>query len=57
MISFIHDCTFNKTSLKIPIVYAIDSIHGANYISEGTLFPQPINQAATFNRKIVEQIG
>ena len=30
-------------NLKIPIIYGLDSIHGANYIREATLFPQPIN--------------
>ena len=30
-------------NLKIPIIYGLDSIHGANYIRESTLFPQPIS--------------
>ena len=30
-------------NLKIPILYGIDSIHGANYIREATIFPQPIS--------------
>ena len=30
-------------NLKIPVIYGIDSIHGSNYIREGTLFPQPIS--------------
>jgi beta-glucosidase len=34
----------------IPMIYGLDSVHGANYVREGTLFPQQINQAATFNR-------
>jgi beta-glucosidase len=38
-----------ETRLKIPIVYGIDAIHGANYVSGSTLFPQQIAQAATFN--------
>src|SRR4029078_2405162 len=29
-----------KTRLKIPVIYGIDSIHGANYIQGSTLFPQ-----------------
>lgn len=44
-----------KTRLKIPILYGIDAIHGANYILEGTLFPQPLAQAATFNPELVKQ--
>jgi beta-glucosidase len=41
-----------ETRLKIPIVYGIDAIHGANYVSGSTLFPQQIAQAATFNTEL-----
>lgn len=40
---------------KIPVIYGIDAIHGANYTVGATLFPQEIAQAATWNREIVEQ--
>lgn len=46
-----------SSRLQIPIVYGIDAIHGANYLVEGTLFPQPLAQAATFNPDLVEQIA
>jgi beta-glucosidase len=36
---------------KIPIIYGIDSIHGASYVGNATLFPQQIGLAATFNTK------
>ena len=36
-----------ETRLKIPILYGLDHIHGTGYIGGGTLFPQPIAQAAT----------
>ena len=45
----------NKTRLKIPIFYGIDAIHGANYTAEGTLFPQQIGIAATFNTEIARK--
>lgn len=45
----------NKTRLKIPILYGIDAIHGANYTAEGTLFPQQIGMAATFNTEIARK--
>lgn len=45
----------NKTRLKIPILYGIDAIHGANYTAEGTLFPQQIGIAATFNTEIARK--
>jgi hypothetical protein len=38
-----------KGTHKIPILYAIESIHGTNYLREGTLFPQAIGTASTFN--------
>ncbi len=38
-----------KTRLRIPVLYGIDSIHGANYIQGSTLFPQPLAMAATWN--------
>ncbi|KAH9120451.1 hypothetical protein LEN26_011089 [Aphanomyces euteiches] len=32
-----------------PIVYGLDSVHGANYVKDAVLFPQQINIGATFN--------
>lgn len=45
----------NKTRLKIPILYGIDAIHGANYTAGSTLFPQQIGLAATFNTDLVKR--
>jgi beta-glucosidase len=42
-----------KSRLQIPILYGIDSIHGANYIAESTLFPQPLAMAATWNPELM----
>jgi len=42
-----------KTRLKIPVLYGIDTIHGANYIAEATLFPQPLAMAATWNPELM----
>jgi beta-glucosidase len=39
----------------IPVLYGIDAIHGANYIMGGTLFPQQLGQAATFNPALVQE--
>jgi beta-glucosidase len=41
-----------RTRLKIPVIYGIDSIHGANYIQRSTLFPQPLAMAATWNPEL-----
>jgi beta-glucosidase len=57
IIILIHNITKKESRLKIPIIYGIDSIHGANYIKEGVLFPQGLNRAATFNVDILEKIG
>ena len=53
MISQIQNLALKKTRLNIPILYGIDAIHGANYIKEGTLFPQGIAMGATWNRELV----
>jgi beta-glucosidase len=44
-----------KSRLKIPILYGIDAIHGANYVNGSTLFPQPLAQAATFDPELSRQ--
>jgi beta-glucosidase len=42
-----------RSRLKIPVLYGIDTIHGANYIQGATLFPQPIGMAATWNPELM----
>jgi beta-glucosidase len=42
-----------KTRLKIPVLYGLDSIHGANYVLGATLFPQPLGMAATWNPELM----
>tara|TARA_R110002096_G_scaffold132768_2_gene283171 strand:- start:7224 stop:9482 length:2259 start_codon:yes stop_codon:yes gene_type:complete len=44
-----------KTSLKVPVLYGIDAIHGANYTLGSTLFPQQLAQAATWNPSLVKR--
>lgn len=47
-----------KISMKrigIPCVFGLDQNHGSTYIQGGTLFPQNINVAATFNREIARR--
>lgn len=44
-----------NTRLKVPVIYGIDSIHGANFITGGTLFPQQIGMAATWNPVLMER--
>jgi beta-glucosidase len=42
-----------RTRLKIPVLYGLDTIHGANYVQDATLFPQPLGMAATWNPQLV----
>ncbi len=37
------------TRLRIPVIYGLDSIHGANYVAGATHFPQPLGMAATWD--------
>jgi beta-glucosidase len=42
-----------NTRLQIPVLYGIDSIHGTTYVEGGTLFPQPLAMAATWNPELM----
>jgi beta-glucosidase len=44
-----------KTRLKIPVIYGIDSIHGANYVHGATLFPQEIGMGASWNPRLMQR--
>ena len=47
-----------KISMKrigVPCVFGLDQNHGSTYTQDGTLFPQNINVAATFNREIARR--
>ena len=57
VITEIQDVATQQSRLKIPVLYGIDAIHGANYTLGATLFPQPIAMAATWNSDLVSQEG
>src|SRR5688572_15343742 len=44
-----------KTRLGIPVIYGIDSVHGANYVQGATLFPQQAGMAATWNPELMKR--
>ena len=46
-----------KTRLKIPILYGIDSIHGGTYVRGATLSPQEIGMAATWNPALMQRVS
>ncbi len=51
----IQDVAIGQTPNKIPVLYGIDAIHGANYIANSTLFPHNIGIAASRNSEIAQR--
>ncbi|HBY61533.1 MAG TPA: beta-glucosidase [Solibacterales bacterium] len=46
-----------KNRLKVPVLYGIDSVHGAQYTRGAALLPQAIAVAATWNTDIARRAG
>ncbi|HEY6187787.1 MAG TPA: glycoside hydrolase family 3 N-terminal domain-containing protein [Pyrinomonadaceae bacterium] len=46
-----------RTRLRIPVLYGLDSIHGANYVQGSTLYPQEIGMAATWNPLLMQRLS
>ena len=57
MITRMQEIATKETRLHVPILYGIDSIHGANYVLGATLFPHNIAMAATGNVELMEKVG
>ncbi len=55
IVSGIQKHASEKTNNNIPVLYGIDAIHGMNYTTGATLFPQQIGQAATWNPQLVKE--
>src|SRR5882672_6132096 len=55
IISQIQESATKRTRLGIPVIYGIDSIHGANYVQGSTLFPQELGMAATWNPELMKR--
>jgi beta-glucosidase len=51
----IQDLIRAETPRKIPLLYGIDSIHGATYVLDSTLFPQSLGMAATRNPDLMRR--
>lgn len=43
--------------IGIPMIYGMDMIHGATYLTDGTFFPQEVNLGATFNPEYARMMG
>jgi len=57
IITKMQDVATKETRLGIPIIYGIDTIHGANYVLGATLFPHNIAMGATGNAALMEKTG
>jgi len=57
IISEIQTMATKETRLKIPVLYGVDAIHGATYSKGGTLFPQELALAATWDPAFAEKTG
>lgn len=55
VITHLQDLAITQTPNRIPMLYGIDAVHGANYTAGSVLFPHQIGLAATWNRDLVEQ--
>jgi len=57
LISIIQDFQINQSRLKIPVLFGIDGVHGANYTASSTVFPHQIACAATWDPIFAEKTG
>ncbi len=57
LIGQIQESCLRHSRLKIPVLYGLDMIHGASYVSGATLFPQQIGMAATWNPVLIRRAG
>lgn len=46
-----------KNHSRPPVIWGLDSVHGANYVHKAIVTPQPINLAATFNVTMSHRAG
>ncbi|RQM31158.1 hypothetical protein B5M09_011320 [Aphanomyces astaci] len=49
--------TKHITETGHPIIYGVDSVHGATYVQNAVLFPHQINVGATFDPAFASQLG
>ena len=57
IITKMQDIATKETRLGVPIIYGLDTIHGANYVLGATLFPHNIAMGATGNVALMEKVG
>ena len=57
VVSTLQEKAMKGSRLGIPVLYGIDSIHGASYTKGTTFFPHQIGLAATWNPSIAKEQG
>jgi beta-glucosidase len=57
LVSQIQNFQMNQSRLKIPVLFGIDGVHGANYTASSTLFPHQIACAATWDPVFAKKTG
>lgn len=57
LITQIQDVATKETRLGVPVIYGIDAVHGANYLTGATIFPHNIGLAATFDTSLAREVG
>jgi len=55
VIKTVEDMARTNTPYGVPIIYGIDSIHGATYVIGATIFPQNLAMAATRNPQLMQR--
>ena len=51
----IQKVAISESPARIPILYGIDSMHGANYVLGATSFPHHIGGAGSFNPELIQR--
>ncbi|WP_375419549.1 glycoside hydrolase family 3 N-terminal domain-containing protein [uncultured Hymenobacter sp.] len=54
-LSAVQRIALRESRLHIPIIYGVDHMHGASYVSGAAIFPHNLNLAATFNPVFAQQ--
>ena len=57
LVGALQDVATKETRLKVPVLYGIDFVHGANYTQNGTIFPHNVAMGATFDPALARRAG
>jgi beta-glucosidase len=53
----VQEINLANSNNRIPVIFGIDYVHGANFLAEGTVFPHQINIGATFDTRFAHDMG